>query len=141
MKLKLFTVIAVLAGLATASGTPEKEEGRKHRDHPGIKKWIEKFDKNGDGKLDEAERKAAGAARKAEFLKKFDKDGDGKISAEERKAIAEAMKERRDRPEGRKPRPEGRKPGARKPRPEGGKPEARKPRPGKKAAKKPTKKK
>jgi hypothetical protein len=130
MKLKLFTVFAVLAGLAMASGTPEKEEGRKDRGKPGIKQWIEKFDKNGDGKLDEAERKAAGAARKAEFLKKFDKDGDGKISAEERKAIAEAMKNRRGRkPEGRKPRPEGRKPEGRKPRPEGRKP-------GKKPAKK-----
>jgi Ca2+-binding EF-hand superfamily protein len=135
MKIKLFTVFAVLAGLAMASGTPEKEEGRKDRGKPGIKQWIEKFDKNGDGKLDEAERKAAGAARKAEFLKKFDKDGDGKISAEERKAIAEAMKNRRGRPEGRKPgtrkpKPEGRKPG-KKP---GKKPEGRKP--GKKPAKK-----
>ena len=137
MKIKLFTVIAVLAGLATASGTPEKEEGRKHRDHPGIKKWIEKFDKNGDGKLDEAERKAAGAARKAEFLKKFDKDGDGKISPEEKKAIAEEMKKRfgdrrRDR------RPGGRKPEARKPRPEGGKPHGG---PSRKPGKKPAKKK
>ena len=130
MKIKLFTVFAVLAGLAMASGTPEKEEGRKDRGKPGIKQWIEKFDKNGDGKLDEAERKAAGAARKAEFLKKFDKDGDGKISAEERKAIVEAMKNRRGRkPEGRKPRPEGRTPEGRKPRPEGRKP-------GKKPAKK-----
>ena len=74
MKLKLFTAIAVLAGLATASGTPEEEEGRKHRDHPGIKQLIEKFDKDGDGKLSPEERKAAGAARKAEFLKKFDKE-------------------------------------------------------------------
>jgi|TARA_R110002012_G_scaffold242429_1_gene416814 Ca2+-binding EF-hand superfamily protein len=109
MKIKLFAVIAVLAGLAVASGTPEKEEGRKDRGKPGIKQWIEKFDKNGDGKLDEAERKAAGAARKAEFLKKFDKDGDGKISAEERKAIAEAMKRRRGgpKPEGKRQRPDG----------------------------------
>ena len=140
MKLKLFTVIAVLAGLATASGTPEEEEGRKHRGHPGIKQWIEKFDKNGDGKLDEAERKAAGAAKKAEFLKKFDKDGDGKIGPEERKAIAEEFKGRRGhRPEGRRPRPEGRKPEGRKP--EGRKPEGRKPRPDRKPGKRPAKKK
>ena len=121
MKLKLCTVIAVLAGLAMASGTPEEGKGKKHRGHPGIKEWIEKFDKNGDGKLDEAERKDAGAARKAEFLKKFDKDGDGKISPDERKAIAEEMKKKfgdRRRPGG---KPEGRKP-----RP-GGKPEGRKP--------------
>ena len=99
MKIKLFTVLAVLAGLATASGTPEKEEGRKDRGKPGIKQWIEKFDKNGDGKLDEAERKEAVAARKADFLKRFDKDGDGKIGPEEKKAAAEAMKRRRGGPE------------------------------------------
>ena len=137
MKIKLFTVFAVLAGLAMASGTPEKEEGRKDRGKPGIKQWIEKFDKNGDGKLDEAERKAAAAARKAEFLKKFDKDGDGKISPEEKKAAAEEMKKRfgdrrRDR------RPGGRKPEARKPRPEGGRPQHGGPsrKPGKKPGKK-----
>ena len=98
MKIKLFAVIAVLTGLAVASGTPEKEEGRKDRGKPGVKQWIEKFDKNGDGKLDEAERKAAMAARKADFLKRFDKDGDGKIGPEEKKAAAEAMKRRRGGP-------------------------------------------
>ena len=134
MKLKLFTAIAVLAGLAVASGTPEEGKGKKHRDHPAIKQLIEKFDKDGDGKLSAEERKAAGEARKAEFLKKFDKDGDGKIGPEERKAIAEEFKGRRGhRPEGRRPRPEGRKPEGRKP--EGRKPEGRKP------GKRPTKKK
>ena len=140
MKLKLFTAIAVLAGLAVASGTPEEGKGKKHRDHPAIKQLIEKFDKDGDGKLSAEERKAAGEARKAEFLKKFDKDGDGKISPEEKKAIAEEMKKKfgdrwRPRPEGGK-RPEGRKP-----RPDHKKPEGRKPhrghgKPGKRPAKK-----
>ena len=139
MKLKLFTAIAVLAGLAVASGTPEEGKGKKHRDHPAIKQLIEKFDKDGDGKLSAEERKAAGEARKAEFLKKFDKDGDGKIGPEERKAIAEEFKGRRGhRPEGRRPRPEGRKPEGRKP--EGRKPEGRKPE-GRKPGKRPTKKK
>ena len=143
MKLKLFTAIAVLAGLAAASGNPEEGKGKKHPGHPGIKQLIEKFDKDGDGKLSAEERKAAGEARKAEFLKKFDKDGDGKIGPEERKAIAEEFKGRRGhRPEGRRPRPEGGKPEGRRPRPEGDKPEGRKPRPeGRKPGKKPTKKK
>ena len=48
MKLKLFTAIAVLAGLAVASGTPEEGKGKKHRGHPAIKQLIEKFDKDGD---------------------------------------------------------------------------------------------
>ena len=116
MKHTLTAALAAIVGLACASANPEKEDGKKHRGHPGIKQLIEKFDKDGDGKLNAEERKAAGAARKAEFLKKFDKDGDGKIGPEERKAIAEEFKGRRGhRPEGRKPRPEGRKPEGRKP--------------------------
>ena len=137
MKLTLTAAFAVIVGLASASATPEKEEGRKHRGHPGIKQLIEKFDKDGDGKLNAEERKAAGEARKAEFLNRFDKDGDGKISPEEKKAVAEEMKKRfgdRRRPGDRKPRPEGRKP-------EGRKPEGRKPRPDRKPGKRPAKKK
>ena len=115
MKLTLTAAFAVIVGLAFASATPE-EEGRKHRGHPGIKQLIEKFDK----------------------------DGDGKISPEEKKAIAEEMKKRfgdRRRPGGHKPRPEGGKPEGRRPRPEGGKPEGRKPRPDRKPGKRPAKKK
>ena len=143
MKHTLTAALAAIVGLACASANPEKEDGRKHRGHPGIKQLIEKFDKDGDGKLNTEERKAAGEARKAEFLKKFDKDGDGKISPEEKKAIAEEMKKKfgdRRRPGGHKPRPEGGRPEGRRPRPEGGKPEGRKPRPDRKPGKKPAKK-
>ena len=98
MKIKLFALIAIVAGLAVASGTPEKEEGRKDRGKPGIKQWLEKFDANKDGKLDAEERKLLVAYRKAEFIKRFDKDGDGKIGPEEKKAAAEAMKKRRGGP-------------------------------------------
>ena len=56
------------------------------------------FDKNGDGKLDETERAAMQEARKARE-KAFDKDGDGKLSPEERKAMREElMKNRRGGP-------------------------------------------
>ena len=96
------------------------------------KEILEKFDKNGDGKLDEDERKEAQRARRAEFLKKYDKDGDGELSEEERK---EAMKGRRGRgrPQGDRPeggRPEGKKPGGKKPggkKPGGKKPGGKKP--------------
>jgi len=101
MKSKLIALFAITVGLATASGTPEKEEGRKDRSKPGVKQWIEKFDKNKDGKLDEAERKVAAAARKKMLLEKFDKDGDGKLNSEERKAAiaaTEAMKRRKGGP-------------------------------------------
>ena len=136
MKLTLIAVFAAIVGLASASATPEKEEGRKHRDHPGIKKLIEKFDKDGDGKLNAEERKAAGEARKAEFLKRFDKDGDGKISPEEKKAVAEEMKKRfGDRRRDKRPgggKPEGRKPHRGHKKPEGGRPGHKKPQPRKK---------
>jgi Ca2+-binding EF-hand superfamily protein len=55
------------------------------------KEMIAKFDKDGDGKLNEEERKAAHAAMEKEMLAKFDKDGDGKLSDEEKKAAREAM--------------------------------------------------
>ena len=116
MKLKLFTVIAVLAGLTAVSGNTAKEEERKGHGRPDIKQLLKKYDTNKDGKLCAKERKAAGEARKAagearkaEFLKKFDKDKDGKLSAEERKAAYEAMKGRKNR----RGRSEGRKPGKR----------------------------
>ena len=107
MKIKLFAFIALVAGLAVASGTPEKEEGRKDRGKPGIKQWLEKFDANKDGKLDKEERKLLVAHRKAEFMKRFDKNGDGKICDKEKKAAAAAMKDRRG-PKGKGPK--GKKP-------------------------------
>ena len=138
MKLKLFTAVAVLAGLAVASGTPEKGKGKKHRVPPAIKQLIEKFDTDGDGKLSDEEKEAAREARKAEFLKKFDKDGDGELSPEERKAAGEAIRNRVSRrpahgkpgnrpqrrrphgkPEGRPERPEGEGRPERPERPEG----------------------
>ena len=63
------------------------------------KKLLKQFDKNGDGKLDDAERAQADKAieqfrdraekRRAEILKRFDKDGDGELNEAER---AEAEK-------------------------------------------------
>jgi len=51
---------------------------------------IKKFDKDGDGKLNDGERSAARSARfeemRKEFLKENDADGDGKLSDEERRA-------------------------------------------------------
>ena len=139
MKHTLTAALAAIVGLACASANPEKGDGKKHRGHPGIKQLIEKFDKDGDGKLNAEERKAAGEARKAEFLKKFDKDGDGKISPEEKKAIAEEMKKRfGDR---RRPRPAGgKRPEGRKPRPHHDKPEGRRPHRGHDKPKRPAKK-
>ena len=111
MKHTLTAALAAIVGLACASAAPEKGDGRKHHGHPGIKQLIEKFDK----------------------------DGDGKISPEEKKAIAEEMKKRfGDR---RRPRPEGgKRPEGRKPRPHHDKPEGRRPHRGHDKPKRPAKK-
>lgn len=62
------------------------------------RKFDEKFDKDGDGRLSKRERKAMHQARRAETLEKFDKDGDGKLSDDERKAAQDArMSERENR--------------------------------------------
>lgn len=59
-------------------GHPDREEMRK--------RILEKFDKDGDGKLNEAEQaeaKEAGKKRAEEFFANIDKNGDGKISQDE----------------------------------------------------------
>src|SRR5262245_8371179 len=88
-KLTLALLIAApLAGAATyavadgGSGSPARAE------------LLQKFDKNGDGKLDDAERaamKAAFAARRAEqkkeMLTKYDTNKDGVLDDAERAAM------------------------------------------------------
>jgi hypothetical protein len=94
--------IAALAGAASFAGAEEPAgappagappEGgpREHRKPPA--ELIAKFDKDGDGKLNDDEKAAMKAAmeeRRKEMLTKFDKDGDGKLNEEERKAAREA---------------------------------------------------
>ena len=63
---------------------------------------VKQFDKDGDGKLSEEERKEARAAMekrreagKAKMLERFDADGDGKLSDEERNKMKETMEAKR----------------------------------------------
>ena len=90
MKRALYVVTLLVASVCMAeekAATPKSPEGQ--RGHSIPKEVIAKFDKDGDGKLNEVEMKAARDARQAEMLKKFDKDGDGKLSDEEKKAARE----------------------------------------------------
>ena len=93
MKTKSLIVIAASFGLIGSAyaehAKGEHNKGEHHMDKlpPEI---LKKFDKDGDGKLNDEEREAAKAAReemmkahRAEMLKKYDKDGDGKLSEEE----------------------------------------------------------
>lgn len=105
--------ICLSAGLSRAEDKPAQPKGKKQAkpgaalDGEAKKKIVARFDKDGDGKLNEEEKKAAqeqikkrvgdaggdGVAKEA-LLKKFDKDGDGKLSDSERAAAQEALKKR-----------------------------------------------
>jgi hypothetical protein len=85
-KLALMIAAPLVAGATTYAAA--------QGDEPARKDLIQKFDNNGDGKLDEAERaqmKAAFEARRAEHhkqaLARYDLDKDGKLDAAERKAM------------------------------------------------------
>lgn len=99
MKTRSLIVIAAVIGFAGAAHAEEGERDRPHRKLPP--EIMEKFDKDGDGKLNEEERKAARAARgemmesrRKEMLAKFDKDGDGKLNDEEEAAMKEERRKR-----------------------------------------------
>ncbi len=122
------------------SGAPGGKPGEGGRPSPEqMKEILKKFDKNGDGKLDDGEKAAAresfakmrggpggkpgegkpgegGPSREA-MIKKFDKNGDGKLDDGEKAAAKEAFEKMRaagGKPgEGKKP--DGKKPGEKKP--------------------------
>ena len=78
---------------------PERApEGRRGNEEMRKKMMLRRFDKDGDGKLNKAEKEAAGSAKK-EIMKKYDKDGDGKLNPEERKALMTARRKELGIPE------------------------------------------
>ena len=83
-------------GDATANPGSDPQNARPGRQNGGQRKgggkrWA-RFDKNGDGKLDDSEK----AAAKAQMVKRFDTDGDGKVSEQERQAGRARMMQRFD---------------------------------------------
>lgn len=97
MKTNTLIVIAAAIGLSGAAHAEEGKGPRKAHNLPP--EVIAKFDKDGDGKLNDdekAEAKAARGERKAKFkqemLEKFDSDGDGKLNDDEKAAMREGMK-------------------------------------------------
>ena len=95
MKNKSLIIIAASFGLLGAANAQEEKKG-PHKLPPEV---IAKFDKDGDGKLNDEEHAAAKAgrkemmeARKKEMLEKFDKDGDGQLNDAEKEAMKEARK-------------------------------------------------
>jgi hypothetical protein len=101
-----------------ANGSDRRSGGNTTDRAGGRGEFMKRFDKNGDGKLDETERKAArsaiakrgGGSKGTDrpntdgsnksgsgggFLKRFDKNGDGKLDETERKAARSAFADRR----------------------------------------------
>lgn len=99
MKTNTLIIIAAAIGL---SGAAHAEEGKRERgEHKLPPEIIAKFDKDGDGKLNEEELKAAKAAReemeaarRKEMLEKFDKDKDGELNEDEKEAMRAEIKKR-----------------------------------------------
>lgn len=98
MLTKLKLALLISAPLAAAATPDAAAQG----DAPARAGWRHKFDTNGDGTLDEAERahkKAALAARRAEhrqaMLAKYDTNGDGTLDPAERQALRDDKLTRR----------------------------------------------
>lgn len=98
----LLLAVALLAVPALAQNEMKAPEAADGKMSKNLQELIKKYDKNGDGKLDEDEKAAAHAAMRKEgaggamdrykqILMRFDKDGDGKLNDAER---AEAEKAR-----------------------------------------------
>lgn len=99
--MKKTLVIALSLGLTGVFAfAADGEKKAEKRENPRAK-MIEKYDKNGDGKLDQSEREAWRKDREAETTKKYDKNGDGKLDQSEREA---ARAERRKAAEDAKPK-------------------------------------
>jgi len=95
-KLILLTSGLLVALLSVASAEePGKKKGKGKDREDRRAKMLEQFDTDGDGKLNEEERKAAKEAREAERIKRFkaaDTDKNGTVSQEEFKAIPRIVK-------------------------------------------------
>jgi hypothetical protein len=93
MLTKLRLALLIATPLVAGATTYAVAQG----DGPARKELLSKFDKNGDGKLDDAERaqmKAAFEAKRAEhhkdMLAKYDTNKDGKLDDAERAAMRDA---------------------------------------------------
>jgi hypothetical protein len=89
------TPVSSLSKLAGLLGLALISAAYVHAEEPKVEKPVSaanlaKYDKDGDGALNDAEKAAMSADKKAAWaatLAKYDKDGDGKLSDEEKVAM------------------------------------------------------
>jgi hypothetical protein len=103
---RLTTLLTVATGLLATVTTLSAESGENRPPRANREAFIERFDSNGDGQLDEAERQVARETIQARRDKmggrrgprvdwmQFDADGDGQLTGLEREAAAEHVRER-----------------------------------------------
>jgi hypothetical protein len=94
------TAMAITLGLSLTALVAKAAENDKKPAPRGVfsrEEFIKKYDKNGDGKLDQTEREAARKERQAEWIKKYDKNGDGKLDDHERNAAREEFQRSRQK--------------------------------------------
>lgn len=98
MKTMLAMTLALSLGgmIAGAAEGENKPKSTPPAGGPRIPEIFQKYDKNGDGKLDEEERKVLQKERQAEMMKKYDKNGDGKLDETERQGMMEDRKKERE---------------------------------------------
>lgn len=100
----LFAAPAFAADSPAEGVNPPPVPDQKSR--PTREDVLKRFDQDGDGKLNDAERQAAREERRGQWaekrgpmrekmLKRFDKDGDGKLNEAERKEAGKAAKKMR----------------------------------------------
>jgi hypothetical protein len=82
--MKISTLILTVAALGVTAAVSHGQEGDHAGRGPGRAKVLEKFDTDGDGKLDETERKEIRETMKDKVLDRFDTDNDGTLSAAEK---------------------------------------------------------
>lgn len=109
MRVLIAVLMTVFLSLGTArsvfaeDGKGDVEKGKKH-DGKIREEMIKKYDKDGDGKLNETERAEMKAAMKAEFekrmLEKFDADKDGKLNDAEKAEMKKWMDEHKGQHKG-----------------------------------------
>ncbi len=100
MKTKSLVILAASFGIISAAIAQEAKPEKPQKElSPEV---VAKYDKDGDGQLNEEESAAAKSAqgekkigkKRAEILKKFDKDGDGELNKEEQDAVRADKKQK-----------------------------------------------
>ena len=98
-----FWTFLVMTLLCSAGLHAQDDKAKDDNDRRGNwrERMIKQFDKDGDGKLNDEERRAArkhwckrGQERRQRFMKKYDKNGDGEIDDAEGEQIAKDMLKR-----------------------------------------------